>query len=460
MRIFLGAGLLVLVSGGLAIVQFNWTARIATLEQQQHDAAFGQEAARLAQAVRLHLGEVSIWAQAREQGLTHSAPPAGVLSVRRAASGCRPGLDPHSPRLHIVLPPAGPWPPASPSLEPCLSVALDLPAVLAAGIRHAGPLQLGDPELALPAAPLPASATSLPIWVELPNPPLLPAPPRTALRILSTSTPDSNNWRLIHRPRARPLAGAIASSRWRDGLLAAAIQVCLFAAWILLWRAARRAERISRQQAWFAASLSHELRTPLAAIGALARNQEDGLVSQPLQVREYGALIGRELQRLRQLYENSLVLARQDPDPSRQSRFNLAALVEECGGRLPYSPPPIISVGRTDLYVTGNRELFAHALDNALWNAYQHGRPPVEIRCAAGWREAILEIQDSGPGLAPGDRQRAFQPFWRGRSRRHPGSGLGLSVIQRVAELHGGQACFADPGNTLVLRVPLSRTHE
>lgn len=456
MRITLGTGLLILVSGGLALVQSNWTGRIAALEQQHREIAFRQEAARLAQAVSRHLGEISLWMQAREQGLAAPDPPLGVLRVTRTGSGCYPGLDPLSPRLLTPLPPPGLVPPVSPGHQPCVTADLDPPALLRAGLRTAGPLQEGDPELVLSSRTTEAGSLSIPLSIDLPAPPRLPAPSGNALRILTTVTPDAATWHLIHRPRAGSLAGAIASSRSRDLLLAAAIQSCLIAAWILLWRAARRAERISQQQAWFAASLSHELRTPLAAIGALARNQEDGLITQPEQVREYGGLIAREVQRLRLLYENSLILARQNPDPARLSRFNLADLIAECCERLPYSPPPRASLSRPDLFVTANRELLGHALDNALSNAYQHGAPPVEIRCGADQREAILEIRDSGPGLPAADRERAFQPFWRGRSRCHRGSGLGLSVIQRVAQLHGGRVYFGTPGSTLFLRVPLS----
>jgi signal transduction histidine kinase len=76
------------------------------------------------------------------------------------------------------------------------------------------------------------------------------------------------------------------------------------------------------------------------------------------------------------------------------------------------------------------------ALANLLDNAQRHGHGVTLLRVAPGAGSVAFEVEDSGPGFAPGDEVKAFQPFYRSASSL----GLGLSLVQRIARAHGGTA--------------------
>jgi signal transduction histidine kinase len=83
-------------------------------------------------------------------------------------------------------------------------------------------------------------------------------------------------------------------------------------------------------------------------------------------------------------------------------------------------------------------------VENLLVNAARHTPPHARIwiRVGPGDGGAIIAVEDDGPGLSPEDRERVFGPFERGISvsAHAPGSGIGLTLVARFAELHGGRA--------------------
>ena len=104
----------------------------------------------------------------------------------------------------------------------------------------------------------------------------------------------------------------------------------------------------------------------------------------------------------------------------------------------------------------GDRDLLAQAVANLLDNAVKFSSEGSAIRLSAEMREDRLHIAvaDRGPGLPPGMRDRARERFWRGEEARHtPGSGLGLSLVDAVAKLHGGAFRLADNDPGLVARL-------
>jgi signal transduction histidine kinase len=115
--------------------------------------------------------------------------------------------------------------------------------------------------------------------------------------------------------------------------------------------------------------------------------------------------------------------------------------------------------------VSGNRELLGQVITNLIENAIKYGRPAEgagEIRIAldAADGEARLSVSDRGPGIPPHQHARAVERFVRlDDSRGLPGSGLGLSLAQAVARLHGGRLLLSDnrPGLTVTLALPLAR---
>ncbi len=117
------------------------------------------------------------------------------------------------------------------------------------------------------------------------------------------------------------------------------------------------------------------------------------------------------------------------------------------------------------LTVKGNRELLSQALANLIDNAIKYGRteeraPSIGISLQKLGRNAVVEITDAGPGIAPEDRKRVTERFTRlEQSRTRPGNGLGLSLVRAVAQLHGGVLDFAtnEPGGLKAsLTIPLA----
>ena len=97
-------------------------------------------------------------------------------------------------------------------------------------------------------------------------------------------------------------------------------------------------------------------------------------------------------------------------------------------------------------------------MDNLIDNALNHATAPVRIdvslRAEEHW--AVLEISDTGPGIAPADRQRVMERFVRLAPGDGKGSGLGLSIVREIAEQHGARVALEDtPGGGLTVRVRL-----
>lgn len=124
-----------------------------------------------------------------------------------------------------------------------------------------------------------------------------------------------------------------------------------------------------------------------------------------------------------------------------------------------------LSLGQAEaLTLKGNRELLAQALVNLVENALKYGKDPatgvarVVVGVARQGDKAVLSVADAGAGIAEADRERAARRFVRlEASRSEPGSGLGLSLVQAVARLHGGSLELGDaaPGLRAELRLPM-----
>ncbi len=136
------------------------------------------------------------------------------------------------------------------------------------------------------------------------------------------------------------------------------------------------------------------------------------------------------------------------------------ALAEDAELTLSLSVPPT-SVPPT-LLLWGDRLLIQQAVANLLDNAVKFSRPGGAIRLAAGLDagQVRIAVTDEGIGMAQSDRARAPDRFFRAEAARStPGSGLGLSLVQAVAQLHGGALLLEDaaPGLRAILALPIVR---
>ena len=130
-----------------------------------------------------------------------------------------------------------------------------------------------------------------------------------------------------------------------------------------------------------------------------------------------------------------------------------APAVREAGRSLSWSVEP-------DLSVIGDRELIAQAVTNLLENAQRHTPrgTQIDVRLAASAKWIHVSVADTGPGVAPADRERISRRFIRlESSRTMAGHGLGLNLVAAVARLHRGLLRFADNAPGLVAEIDLPR---
>ena len=108
------------------------------------------------------------------------------------------------------------------------------------------------------------------------------------------------------------------------------------------------------------------------------------------------------------------------------------------------------------LYIHGNREALRTLARNLVDNAvrYTPRGGTVQVRCRSAAQEAILEVSDSGPGIAAQDRERIFDRFYRRAAAPEDGTGLGLAIVKAIAERHGARINLEEaPGGGLQVAV-------
>jgi two-component system OmpR family sensor kinase len=217
----------------------------------------------------------------------------------------------------------------------------------------------------------------------------------------------------------------------------------------------------------FTADASHELRTPLTAlraVGEIAMREE----REPEVLRETIGSMLEEAQRLNDLTDTLLMLARVESGrlPARPETLAIDALVREVCDSLEVLATEkrqrIEIATAPGLIVNADRVLLRQAVMNILHNAICYSPPDSTVRvvCFARGNEAVVEIADEGPGIAPEHREKVFERFYRidkARSRAEGGAGLGLALAKLFVEQVGGAIELeADRGSTFRIRIPSS----
>ena len=242
-------------------------------------------------------------------------------------------------------------------------------------------------------------------------------------------------------------------------------------AWVLAARTLRPIRDAHARQRRFVADASHEMRTPLAAILASAEGALVG--SGPASTDELRRALGvvaASAGRLTRLTNDLLLLARTDELPTRRHEVvDLSVLVAETveafAAAHPELPRPRLTLAG-DLPVQVDPDEIGRVVANLLDNAVRYGGPAsagsVRISTRAAERDAVVDVSDSGPGIAAADLERVFEPFHRVRSDAGApgGSGLGLAIGRGLAQRNGGRltvASQAGSGATFRLTVPRFR---
>ena len=275
-------------------------------------------------------------------------------------------------------------------------------------------------------------------------------------------------WQVMLKHRAGSLEAAVQQVRRRNLLVSFGMLALLAASVGLVLVSARRAERLASQQMDFVATVSHELRTPLAVIRSAGQNLSAGVVHD---TKRYGELIETEGRRLTEMIEQTLALAGLSGD--RRPLAQHAVDAGEVARAVAASPETLAQAGDVAVElrvadglppVRADEMLLRRGVQNLVGNALKYGG-------AGGWvgltvdaprrgREVRITVSDRGPGIAAEDLPHIFEAFYRGRgalAAQIPGNGLGLHLVRRIAEAHGGRATVrSSPGEgaAFTLHIP------
>jgi signal transduction histidine kinase len=210
----------------------------------------------------------------------------------------------------------------------------------------------------------------------------------------------------------------------------------------------RRQHELARLRSDFVSGVSHELRTPLAQIRLFAELLETGRLS-PAQRERSIRVIQRDARRLTYLVENILRFARSERGGQRIAPVwtEVAPLVREIVHDFAFlAPDTALEMGLDEgLEARLDAEAFRQVLLNLLENAAKYG-PRGQVVTVGARRvgdRLHVWVDDAGPGIPPEDRARVWQAYHRlerDAGSATGGSGIGLSIVQRLVRLHGGEA--------------------
>lgn len=267
--------------------------------------------------------------------------------------------------------------------------------------------------------------------------------------------------------------GVGGARRWFYGVaLLFVLGITLLGAYFVS-RDVRRELRLAEVRSRFVSAVSHELKTPLTAIRMFAETLQLGGASDPDTQSEYLDTIVHESERLTRLLNNVLDFSRIERGRKeyRLTPNDLAEIVSASARAMQYP----LEQQHFTLDVQTQDELppldvdpdaVEQAILNLLSNAMKYSGDSREItlRLVRTDGDAVIEVSDGGVGIAPEEQRKIFQQFYRvpsGKNDGVPGTGLGLTLVQHIAEGHGGRVTVRSAvgqGSTFAIHLPLERT--
>jgi signal transduction histidine kinase len=215
-----------------------------------------------------------------------------------------------------------------------------------------------------------------------------------------------------------------------------------------------RLEQGFRLQREFTADAAHELRTPLAIL----RARIDTLTNQDVARTLHG-----DFERMSHVVNQLLEIAELETlvaDPQEKADLHdvcaeVAAFLAPLA--LAQRKEIVLSGTETPVWVTGNADMLQRAVRNLVENAIKHAPQGSTVEIVVG-EDGTAAVLDRGPGIAEAERALIFQRFWRRDRRRAEGAGLGLSIVQRIAEAYGGEVKVdSRPGGGSAFSLRLAR---
>ena len=228
----------------------------------------------------------------------------------------------------------------------------------------------------------------------------------------------------------------------------------------------KRTELVRRD---FVANVSHELRTPLAAIKSVLETLADGALDDRQTAEAFLGRADAEVDRLVRMVEELLTLSRMESGELAMSRepVDLGDVLREVVARLREQAERHELTLRLDVAtplptVLGDADRLERAVVNLVRNGidFTPGGGTVSVRAGARDGAVVIEVADTGVGIAREDLPRVFERFYRAdRARKGEGTGLGLAIVKHTVEAHGGSVGVESDegrGATFRLTIPIA----
>jgi signal transduction histidine kinase len=243
------------------------------------------------------------------------------------------------------------------------------------------------------------------------------------------------------------------SDRLRRSLLVAGLVgafALMVAAALALYRVTMRRLRLARQESDFVSAVSHEFRTPLTSMRHLTDLLRSGSIADSERRSQYYGLLGRETERLHRMVESLLSLGRIDAGAyvwrleSSDAGDLARAAVDEFRNEPQAVGREIVCEVESPLRpIHVDREALNRALWNLLENASKYSKPgtPIRVSVRRSADAVTVDVADAGIGIPAAERSLIFQKFVRGAEAKRAGIrgvGVGLALVQRIVEAHGG----------------------
>jgi len=212
-----------------------------------------------------------------------------------------------------------------------------------------------------------------------------------------------------------------------------------------------RIERFVQDRTRMLAALSHDLRTPISSLRIRAEFVED---------ESLRAKMLESLEEMQRMTEETLAFLREEASTEPTRAVDLSALVSSLADDLADLGQDVTAADGPPLVCRCRTAALKRALTNLVTNAVRYGRR-ARIEVAREGGDAVVTIDDDGPGIPPEDFERVFEPFVRleaSRSAETGGLGLGLAIARSIVRGHGGEISLAnraEGGLRVQVRLPL-----
>lgn len=241
-----------------------------------------------------------------------------------------------------------------------------------------------------------------------------------------------------------------------------------------------RARKLAQRQREFIATITHELKTPLSVITSAADNLNDGLVRDQSKAEQYGTLIKREAARLALSIDDFLLYSKTDSAARvKPTACDLSAIIANAlkatederaslkirtEVNLPSEPAILMGDG------VALESVFLNLAQNVIKHAASGQYLGIDVSHEKGPKNGkkfteslIIKVKDLGPGIPLREQKLIFEPFARGKraiEEQIPGNGIGLNLVKRIVEMHGGSISVEskpESGTTFTVTLPQRR---